>query len=344
MATASTLDKIVSVKERLQLNLSSHQTISILDKLLQTALQPIFFATQCYKDWSVELLNYLFLDGKRKISTLEFQEQADILFSMILAKAPEQRFLHFQALRLNRGVSFHFAFKLTELARPYHRSLAAYVNHNLLPKKQQITPQAMDRLQTLQEELTKVEQLLGGNRTVLDPALQAVSWFIEQASTYRSMIAEKYYRLAYRDAMRAWTATQVTADMDDLYSNYLMAVGRAIDRFDSHKGTLTDYLLRWLKNASVNSLFDHQYRQAYTMPSTRRRQLQKTDWINRSGQLEQNLAQDLDENAANSLVVQTEDKRDADHLLGNLVHFAKDWDIKMALVASGLDFPLSRPQ
>jgi len=304
-------------------------------------MQPVLDNLGISRVWGCELLTYIHVDGRRKISNVDFQEQSDFFFTMVVSSNLEKRAEAFKQARLDRGLPLKLLDIVDQNRRPYSRHLAAFVEQGRLKKREKSTPQAVERMQSTLRSLDRVERFLRGTRTLVHPILNTSHWYLKKALDFREMITEKFYRFAYKEANKNMAATRVVADRDDLYDNYQLEVIRSIHKYDSDKGILKSYLDFWLRHANTNSPFDHQRQFSYTIPSARRRALQKNNW-NIGGATEYNLAHELDESVMeNTPVEPTVLQHTDDDFRRKLACLGLDWDMKLALVVSGIDFPAS---
>ena len=66
---------------------------------------------------------------------------------------------------------------------------------------------------------------------------------------FKDLIIEKYTRLALIHAQKTYATVNYRVDLDDIVQIYLMHVNKAIDKYDSDKGSLTSYVQKWFMNA-----------------------------------------------------------------------------------------------
>lgn len=330
----SGIDVILKSEERLKENLSSVQLITILDRLLLSSVASLMESTRVVEDWAVELLAYLHVDGRKKISRLEFNAQSNELFTLLAGDSLNSRIEAFNRLKIDRGVTFHFLEVATAEYKSYSKILCASLDISFKRK----STHAKSRQEKYLAELERLEHHLGGSRDTLQPTLRCSAFFLTQAHEFKHMIAEKYYKLTYKDAIKSLSGTKIQADIGDVYNNYLLAVFKAIDKYDSERGVLTDYIRLWLRNAASNSMFNHQLGISHSIPPSRRRALQKSGWV-LDGVREQNTSQLLDAEVMDSVSTLPQDQTEYIALIKKLKVLSKyDVDIRNVLLLSNTDY------
>jgi hypothetical protein len=108
-------------------------------------------------------------------------------------------------------------------------------------------------------------------------AYRTARFYFDQALDFRDQIAEKYMRMVTVQASMHFKEQRDSAgsrqSLNDVAQNFMLAVYRAIDKCDYNKGTLTNYVERWLTNAKTTNTFRHEVGTAYTIPSGQRKML-----------------------------------------------------------------------
>lgn len=284
MSANSGIEQLLLKPQRLESNLSSHQMIKILDLLIEKALQPICAATDILQEWICELLPLVHGDSRRKVSSVPTEQLLSMGMASIFVTKKSERFRLINEMKLERGLAFMLLWKLYFLTENYNNYQLKYCKY----KDPVIRSHFSGKMQ-------EVEQRCNATRNSLGPALNQSSWWADHGVNYKSMIAEKFYKLAYQQASRAASSTNIHVDINDLYKNYLLALNRAIDKFSPDKGVLTSYIQYYFKDANINPDFSHQYGVSYSLPNSRRRELQKKGWMNSSGVVEQNISSGIEE-------------------------------------------------
>jgi hypothetical protein len=95
------------------------------------------------------------------------------------------------------------------------------------------------------------EQRTGVRSNVLYSAVRQVDFWASKAHWFKSLIVQKYTRLALMNAKRAYTDVQYRVSLDDVVQTYLMFLSKAIDRCDCRQGVLTTFIQTWFHSSKA---------------------------------------------------------------------------------------------
>lgn len=279
------MTETIQDNKQLQDNLSSYQIATVLDTLLFEALRPLAHHTRVIQHWLAEMLPLAVSDGRRKLSRTQTRDQfVTSCYIAINTTDPDQLMETVDKLKIERNQIFHLVIKVQEICNTYLDDMM------IVAQTKSHTKRTFHR-----NRMQKVEDLLQTDRNHWHQALLTMNWWIDLAFNFKQMVAEKYYRLAYKKALEAEHGTRLSISLADLYNNYILAIYRAIDKYDSDNGMLASYVQMWFKNASSNPDYDHEINIAFTIPASQRRLLQRQNWTNRKGQAIMNIANPIDE-------------------------------------------------
>jgi len=257
---------LLSLKERLSENLSSAQLADTLDDLIFAALKPIMLATDHIEQTLAEMLPFVASNGRRKFAVMAQADLVNALFSVINGTDKKEKLKLLRSVRLERTIHFS-CLKSFELLAGRHTKAEIELIH---------TPHSdTTKRYKLREEMKAIERRLNlrQGKNLFSVQAKAHYWH-NQALEFKGMIIEKYVRLAYTDSMKAQADTELQIDLDDLFKNYVLAIPKAIDKFDPQKGALTSYIRWWFMDASTpfksNS---HEYGVNYHVPTAQRKKL-----------------------------------------------------------------------
>ena len=265
-------------------NLSSYQIADILDNLLFEALRPLVEHTQIVSHWLAEMLPLIISDGRRRVSTLPQDKLINLVFIAIMTTDPVRQLALIQQMRLERNQIFYLVGRVQEISNSYLADMLIVLQTSSQTRRTRYTA----RLQV-------VEETLGTTRDHWHQALLTCAYWLDLALAFKRMIAEKYYKLAFKKAVEAEYTTGLDVSVADLYNNYILAIYRAIDKYDSSRGMLASYIGLWFKNASSNPDFDHEVNIAFVIPASQRRIFQKQNWTDRKGSAIMNFANPIDD-------------------------------------------------
>jgi hypothetical protein len=157
------------------------------------------------------------------------------LFNTLTQQNPAKAFTEAQNLYINRGILFGFVsyfLRKLKLYKELHESV-----HSIDP------PSATTLIH-------RIEQSVGLRPNgSLYPAIQQVIYWDAKARWWKSMIMEKYTRMAAMNAQRTYKDFNHFVPLDDVMQVYLVVTSRAIDRCDARQGVLTTFIQNWFKSA-----------------------------------------------------------------------------------------------
>jgi hypothetical protein len=119
------------------------------------------------------------------------------------------------------------------------------------------------------EYLTSTHAQLGLSMETAFQAIHETKAWYTQALEFRSMIAERYYRLVVNNASMMYNSNPERYDIEDIAQNFLVAVHKAIDKCDHRRGTLTSYVQKWILDAKTSYGY-HEYGISYVIPKSKR--------------------------------------------------------------------------
>ena len=307
-------------------NLSSYQIANVLDELLILAVEPLVQHSNIVQHWLAEMLPLIVSDGRRRVSTIPQAELIPLVFTAIMTTDPDKQLALVRQMKLERNQIFFLVTQVQELCSTYLDDMLVVAQTRSKTKKN-----------LHQARLLGVEDLLQANRKHWHQALLSATYWIDLAYQFKQMVAGKYYKYAFKKAMEAEYSTGLTISIADLYNNYILAIYRAIDKYDSSRGMLSSYIGMWFKNASSNPDFDHEVNTAFSIPASQRRIFQKQNWTNRKGTAIMNIANPIDDQVLDeqeNIPVDTE-------LVGQLGQFGRKLRLDTLMLVTGIPYPLS---
>jgi hypothetical protein len=132
---------------------------------------------------------------------------------------------------------------------------------------------------------------------------------------------------------------------DDLYANNVLMIVRAIHKYSSKKGTLTNFVIQWMQ-ANNNPRFGHVYGESYSLPHNKRAALMQSNWdeVGQGGAVV-NLAYDMD--AAVNASVDLHGNREEDASNDDFIHsvasmLTHDRDVRMYMIGNSMPHVIPR--
>ena len=226
-------DSMKHVKERIPNNYTSLQYLQTLDFFLWNALKPI--AIECprlFYNYMAKVVARQTLKASAKLTSDDKHKLALTFFNALMTHDDEKRFEATKLMYVNRGLLFGF--------------ISLFLRQMKQFQELQVKRDGLLRLSQLKQIEVNVGLRPGG---LLYPALMDVTFWDEKALIWKSMITEKYTRMALGQAQHAYTDYHHVVDLDDVIQIYLMTVNKSIDRCDARQGVLTTFIQNWFKSA-----------------------------------------------------------------------------------------------
>lgn len=247
------LDSLKKVNEQLSHNYTSYQLLSVLDKLIWKAMWPIVSSTNYFDRVLATVLAWAAVNPRRKVSSLPRERFNTYALAYLAAEEPAMKMRILKKMRLERNIPLFVINHFLELT----------VNH----PADTPTP------------------ALAHSLCVKEPrslwfATRQCSYWQKHATDFKGMILEKYMRLVMMEAQMFYKQQRtnnphLNFDIEDIAQNFILAVDKAINKCDAQQGTLTTYILNWIKDAKGNPQLRGEYGIAYTIPASQRRLMVK---------------------------------------------------------------------
>lgn len=247
---------LLSVQERLSENLSGSQIYNIMLSMLYPAVDAIAVNTTIVRRALVEVLCQWNNDKRRHVSSLSYQQVVDGLFNAVMVENPYASSSYARRLRLDRSIWGQVVRLFLTYSEDYAKLEIPYIT---------------DR--RIGIVLTRYERFFEASRSRLFPTIKWVKYYWEEYETFKSEVTEKYIRFSFSEAKRAATMTALHVDVEELFKNLLLAVDKALNKYDPNKGALTSYIQQWFMDAKTNPDFSHIYGEAYSLSDEARRNL-----------------------------------------------------------------------
>lgn len=235
---SATFNSLKKTKEQIVGNLTSAQYLNTLDMLLWKALEPI--AMECgpfFYNYLAKCVAHQAVHPNSKYTSGNKKALPPILFQALTEYKTDPRaaFLRVRKLYINRGLLFGMISTFLKTAEPYKELQSAFVS---VPKI------------ILRTRRAAVESALGASsQDSLYAAIQQVEYWDQRARAWKSVIVEKYTRMALGQAQKTYVDFNHYVELDDVSQIYLMVTSKAVDRCDARLGVLTTFIQNWLKGA-----------------------------------------------------------------------------------------------
>lgn len=309
--------QLLAVKEQIETNLSSHCLAQTLDDLIFRFMEIAIRDTTFVESTIVELIVHVFTDSRRKLSTVPKQELQDQLFSFIVSEKPDKKQKLLRDARIERSVYFRILEIFIKIAEEYLTELPkALATLEPTPKMLELETQAQSRTNNFHAVCSST---IFWSKPIYD---------------FRNMIVEKFIRLAKVEANKAASNTALNISKDDLHKGFIMSMFKAIDKYDSASGTLTNYIQMWFMDAKTNQNY-HEEGVAYSIPTQVRRKLLDNGVVNIAQPIDQNSTEVLTEESMYDILL-----KEQEHVIvANLVSRADS--NKIFSILSGIRYNLT---
>lgn len=227
--------QLKGLTEAIQGNHTSAQYVEVMDFLLYSAIEPVATHTTMYTDWLPQILAWYNTSSSRKISSVD-KQQLQTLICMYALAPPDKRMLVIRRLRMERKLLALVIDEFLKLTAGYRYLVERCVTH----------PQERPALLA---EAQRIERSVGMESGDLYACVQHVHVWYSYYIEFRSYLVEKFTRHALMKAKETYVVLGHQLDLDDIIQHYLMAIGKAIDKFDVGLGSLASYVGQWFLNA-----------------------------------------------------------------------------------------------
>lgn len=245
-------------------NLTGGQIQDILDTLILESVRPIVLFSTVFSQQISHLLVITTKNRKRKLSALPREEAILLMYQYLTTQDRDRRALLLANMKLERGFIYNFVVNFLKEVLPYQKLYQEYLTED--------DPHSRNELD---KKLSLLESSVGCDRNHMFQMINCAQDYLEQAYIFRNSIVLKYLKHAYKQACSFVKMRGKNFDLEDVYQNFLAAVTKAIDKYDSSKGALTSYINFWLQNAQATSKnsHGHEYNIAYTIPQLQKKLL-----------------------------------------------------------------------
>ncbi len=231
-------ESIKSTKETIPDNLTSLHYLQTLDMFLWRAIEPIHAeCPQLFHNYVAKTVAHQMLKASTKFTSLAADERASLplhLFNALTNDDPSRSHEHVRSMHINRGIMFGFLSWFLRHVKTYEA----------LNKPNNFDPVIRRSI------INKIEQSVGLNsKASLYAVIQQVRYWDNKARWFKSLIMQKYHRLAGNSAVRTYKDYNHYVPLDDVMQIYLLVLSRAIDRCDPRQGVLTTFITNWFKSA-----------------------------------------------------------------------------------------------
>lgn len=312
------LQTIKTVKERLDKNYTSGQLFEVLDKLMYRAIQPLILHTTYVDRLLSIILAWYAQNHRRRISPHSKTRFSAYVIAFLAEPDPRRKFLLYKKMKLERNITFFLVTHWLTLIDPWR---ALHIRGCRGEVSRDIERQLMLKCCVTSE-------------SDLWATISHSRYWLAAALDFKEQIVEKYMRLAFVNGHAHWVTQRdnnkhLKLELEEVVQNFILAVIKAVDKFDPQQGTLTSYVQNWMKNAKITQQFRGEYGLAYTIPHSK-----KTSIARNKNTLTRNLSVSLD-------APEVQEVADETSIEANLIH-GEETDRIRKVAKAGDTFGIAR--
>lgn len=278
---------LLSTKSTVSENLNGGQIQAVLNGFLYRSIQPTIESSHLFDDFVAYLLFYLIRIKKRRVTYVN----KDIAISrLVLYLFTDDKNLKFRILRL-LGIERCYLHRYLM----YCHKVLTTVSDRYKDAVLQSTINPLSRESVKSHRLLAQEsQDIGVNPSSIHSVCETMLLYMECYIEYRQKVISHYYKLCHKKARKQQRDKNSSGlDLNEIYQNYLLAVAKAIDKYDARRGAMTSYINWWILNVNTCDYSKYEYGIAYQIPSSYRRDIANhivTDQTNFSVSLESQIS------------------------------------------------------
>lgn len=249
---SAVFSKMKAIKEEISTNLTSYQYLQTLDFFLWKSIVPIADACpNLFLNYLAKIVARQSLKASAKLTSDDRQKLSIHLFNTITSTTHSKLIENAKLMFINRGLLFGFV-------SMFRNQLKYYEELN----SGSTIISSVERTTIAYRIERRIGLRPGGN---LHAALKESAYWDDKARWFKSLIVQKYTRMAILQAQSTYKDYNHYVKLDDIIQVYLLVVNRAIDRCDSRQGVLTTFIQNWFKSArsEVASMAEGQLDHSY---------------------------------------------------------------------------------
>jgi RNA polymerase sigma factor (sigma-70 family) len=237
---------------------TTKQIETVLDFLIDKAIYAIMRSSNFMDILMASALAWKTENPRRKISAIDRGEVTALLFHYTCLQSVEQKKEVLKLLHLERSFLL-FACML------YMNTMKKYVDLSNELVRLRINHKNTSDVLFQKRQFESAFQLTPESYS----AYYEVALWHQNAVEFRAMIFSRYMKLVLKESARHFKLSKQTLDYNDLIQNLIVGVYKAIDKFDSSRGTITSYIQQWIMASKLQR--SHEYGVAYYIPDSKKR-------------------------------------------------------------------------
>lgn len=252
--------KALSSSSTVSENLNGGQIQTLLNGFLYRALCIAIKHTRMFDDFSVYLVYYLINVKKRRITYIDKSIAINRLILLLFTNNKQCKYKLLKSLGIERYyLSRYLSFCQNKINTCFEYLKQAYIaEHN----------------EQTHKNLRNASLNIGISVLNIHEVYEKLRFYIDCYIQYRQQVISHYYKLCHKKARKQYKEKNNSSfDLHEIYQNYLLAVAKAIDKYDARRGAMTSYINWWILNVSTCDYSHYEYGIAYQIPSSYRRDM-----------------------------------------------------------------------
>lgn len=239
------------------MNLTGDNIQTVLDNLLYRALYPIVRHTKIFDTQIQHVLARITINKKRKLVSIDRDIAIALLCNALVEEDFALKFALIEQVKIERSIIHRFIDLVMKDIEIYYQ---LYISNLAKPNK-------------IIDAKLEAFRVNFGAKSVDDLFVirSQVNDFIAEYYKYRNSIVDHYIKFSHK-VSNNFKQTKNNFDSNDVFQNFLSAVTKAIDKYDSSKGALTSYINYWILNAKTCNSSSSEYGIAYTIPHSKKKE------------------------------------------------------------------------
>jgi hypothetical protein len=227
---SETFALLKNTSEGIPHNLTTYQWLSVLDYFIESALDPISTAWPDFVDnYFAKVVAWQFYKPAVKFSRNSKEIMPHVLFNALTTEGATKRKWQ-KELMLNRGLLFGVISMFLEEVKPY---MKLHDPRRPLTANKKAASAAWE----------------ARTSTYLHASILQVQYWDGKAHWFKSLLSQKYIRMALMNAKRTYIDVEHAIELDDIIQTFLIYMSKAIDRCDARQGVLTTFIQTWFYSA-----------------------------------------------------------------------------------------------
>ena len=307
----------MQLSDRIESNLTGGHVQHILDDLMLGSIRPVILNSDVFDLQLTSLMATAMCNRKRKVSALQREEFINRMSQALVSKDRTAKFEIVKTAKIERGFIYNFVVNFLRETANYEEIYFTYLSSTGVKKD------------LAEKKLEAIESSVGCSRKTLFSTLREAQAYLELMYEFRNGVVEQYNKLASKMAA-AYISDKPNFSYRDVHQNFMAAITKAVDKYDSSLGALTSYVKFWVRNAQsyTNPEHGHEYGIAYTIPQQQRERIAqgRSGEINYSVSLDQLSGEDGDTTLLDLLTAEENDHEDIEAELVIVRTLAKQAD------------------